>query len=44
MSTILKSLGKYLQNSPAQISHFEDEEIEGLSNLLKVTQPVISGS
>lgn len=35
--------GKYLQNNPAQISHFEDEEIEGLSNFLKVTQPVISG-
>ena len=37
----LKSLGKYPQNNPAQISHLAEEEIEGLSNFLKVTQPVI---
>lgn len=40
---VLKSLGKYPQNNPAQISHLAEEEIEGLSNFLKVTQPVIHG-
>lgn len=40
---VLKSLGKYPQNNPAQISHLAEEEIEGLSNFLKVTQPVTHG-
>lgn len=43
MSAILKSLGKYLQNNPVQISHFAHEEIEELSNFLKFTQAVRSG-
>lgn len=34
---LLKSLGKYLPNNPVQISHFADEEIEGLSKVIQVT-------
>lgn len=43
VSAILKSLGKYLQNNPVQISHFAGEEIEELSTFLKFTQAVRSG-
>lgn len=40
---ILRSLEKYFPTDPVQPSHFPDEEIEGLGNLLKVTKPVQGG-